>query len=460
MSRLKQSLGASAANGTQMVLGFLVLAVVSRFYSQIEVGIYFYLLGIVVVSDSLAGGFFRAVLKREGEYDTDTRELTGLTAVIIGISTVGFALVAFGLDLVEVISHPIAAVLIFIGTVGSRGFLMVLGGQGRVAERAWIEVLRTVLRGAIWVGAALMQLDVIWLALGTAVAGTLVTTITISLLGLPTVPQRETLRSIWEFARYSVPQSVIGGGLGRLTPVVVGSILGPAAVGAWTIANRTMLPSMIVPSALGELTIARSSEQTSRGEDHSKEVRLGTHFTSILAVPLTFGVLAIGDPVVTMLFGGQYSGLALVAGGLGVTKIFESQCNVLSSGIEGRDNPEIILRVTAMVAFLKVVGITVGAIFFGLIGVVGGIIISSSVKFVLLLARSRVGIPTGLRNQLVAGVIMGLVVLGFRSTFGVSSTVWVFGYVGLGGVMYALLLFGMDVESRTVARDVLTSIGT
>lgn len=454
MSRLRQSIGASVANAVQMGLGFVALAVVSRFYPQAEVGVYFYLLGIVVVIDSFVRGFFRAILKREGEYDTDTRELTGLTALIIGISTVGFTGVAFGLEFIRLISHPVAAVLIFIGTVGSRGFLMVLGGQGRVAERAWIEVLRTVLRGSIWVVAAILQLGVIWLALGTAIAGTLVTTITISMLGSPSLPRRNTLNSVWEFARYSIPQTVVGGGFGRLTPVIVGGVIGPAAVGAWTIINRTMLPSMIVPSALGQLTIARSSQQTSRGEDHSKEVRLGTHFSSIFAVPLTFGVLAIGDPVVTTLFGSQYNGLALLAGGIGVAKIFESQSNVLSSGIEGRDDPKEVFRVAVVAVTVGVLGTVIGAITIGLSGVVMAMILTAVVRYLMLIGVSEVSISFGLFNQLVAGLLMGVIVFTLVETVGVPSTLRVFSCVGVGALVYTITIFTIDTEVRNVMIDV------
>lgn len=450
MSRLRQSIGASVANAVQMGLGFVALAVVSRFYPQAEVGVYFYLLGIVVVIDSFAQGFFRAILKREGEYDTNTRELTGLTVLIIGISTVGFTGVGFGLEFIGLISHPVAAVLIFIGTVGSRGFLMVLGGQGRVAERAWIEVLRTGLRGSIWVVAAILQLGVTWLALGTAIAGTLVTIITISMLGSPSLPRRNTLNSVWEFARYSVPQTVVGSGFGRLTPVIVGGVIGPAAVGVWTIINRTMLPSMIVPSALGQLTIARSSQQTSRGEDHSKEVRLGTHFSSILAVPLTFGVLAIGDPVVTTLFGSQYDGLALLAGGIGVAKIFESQSNVLSSGIEGRGDPREVFRVVVVAVTVGVLGTVIGAITIGLSGVVMAMILAAVVRYLMLIAVSEVSLSFGLFNQLFAGLLMGVIVFTLVKTVGVSSTLWILIHIGVGALVYTITLFLVDTEIRKV----------
>lgn len=454
MNRLRQSLGATVANVSQMGIGFLGLAVVSRFYPQSEIGIYFYLLGIVVVVDSVASGVFRAALKRAGEKRSDVEELTGVVALVICASTFFFLGVIFSLKLAEVVSNPFVGILIFIGTVGSRGFLMILGGTGQVAERAWIEVIRTILRVVIWVSAGMLELGLIWLGVGTFVAGGFVSILTISMIGLPSMPREETIEPIISFSRYSVPQSIVGRGFGQLTPVLIGVILGPVSVAIWTIINRIMIPSMAISSALGQVTIVRSSSKSSQGEDHSKEVSIGTHFSSVLAVPLTIGVMVVGDPVITTLFGSKYDELALLAGGIGLSKIFESQSNVLSSGIEGRDDPEKVFKIAVVAVTFGLIGIVIGGIIIGLLGIVIGTILTSMIRYLMLLRISEVRFSNGFLNQFVAGIIMGIVVLIVKNSIGISSTVWVFLHVAVGGIVYSVSLLTIDPEIWRAVEDI------
>lgn len=175
---------------------------------------------------------------------------------------------------------------------------------------------------------------------------------------------------------YSVPLTATRGAnilYQRVDTFLVGTMLGPAAVGYYTIARQISEFGSIPAQSLG-YTISPTVGEQYAGEDIDRARRvyeLSLHHTLLLYVPGAVGLVLVAEPTVSQLFGAQYTGavpvLQVMAGFMLVTAVNK----VTSDGLDflGRARERAIAKVVT-----AVINVGLNVVLIGMVGVVGAAI--------------------------------------------------------------------------------------
>lgn len=450
----------SVANALQMVAGFVVLAFITRIVTPTEVGLYFFLLSIIKIGDGPLTGAISGATKRLSEDDSPRNELITLVLILIVVGSLLFSILINALaGITTEIQNPVLASVLFFGLLSSKSLLTLYTGTGLVATKTWIEFGRTVLRAVLWVLLGVLGFGVVGLIAGTVIASLLAVPVVLVLFRwIPRLPSRRTMTSVWTFARYSSISDVVYKIADNVDRIIVGVLIGSSAVASYEVTLRVTLPALLMTSVLSPLLMSRVSDLDSRMLDVSGEITKTVSFASLLSFPLFFGVVAIGDPLITTPFGSEYAGLGGLLVLVASYRVIESQASPLGSVVSGMDMPDRLLTVSSLSAFVNVVLSVVGAVEFGLVGVIGGTIIAACLRWLLFTITiyrrvSVVPVTRPMLNQLMAGVVMGVVLLTVKIAIGIQGWTGVVGHVGLGAGLYFGCLYLMDTAFRQVMRD-------
>lgn len=167
---------------------------------------------------------------------------------------------------------------------------------------------------------------------------------------------------------------------------VTGHMLGIAALGQFTLIGYAMQAVTTIVTAVGQSIIARLAHYAANGNRRAF-TRILTRFMGLIAVAATVAAilaLLIGDPVLTLIFGPDYSGLAGLLALIMVASGMVASAGILQSGLLATRRFTHNLRIRVVSFTLVLVLSAIGAHFWGLTGVVGGMIISSAVQTLLL----------------------------------------------------------------------------
>jgi O-antigen/teichoic acid export membrane protein len=117
------------------------------------------------------------------------------------------------------------------------------------------------------------------------------------------VPSIQTVRSLWEFARYIIVGRILGRTYSRIDTLFLSYFISQAAASYYEAAYRLTLPAMFLAVIAGSGVMAKIRNLESRGEYIDKEIINTVLFTSIHAMSLFFGSL-----VLSVLLSLQYTG--------------------------------------------------------------------------------------------------------------------------------------------------------
>ena len=122
-----------------------------------------------------------------------------------------------------------------------------------------------------------------------------------------------SLRSIWSYSYHLFLSNILYLGFNQVDKVIISHFLGATPLGAYTIAQRTVLsPVQAVGQAVGEVAFPAFSR---RQDDHQA---LGNGFTrasaaiALITFPVTFGLAALAGPAVAVVFGPRWEAVVPV----------------------------------------------------------------------------------------------------------------------------------------------------
>ena len=120
-----------------------------------------------------------------------------------------------------------------------------------------------------------------------------------------------SLASIWEFSWHTFMTNILYFVWSQIDKVIVGRVVGPAALGIYTMGQRVVsTPLSAISSVIDEVTFSAFS----RRQDENEALRSGfTRSSAVIALmtfPLMAGVAAVATPMVAVVFGPKWSDLA------------------------------------------------------------------------------------------------------------------------------------------------------
>lgn len=462
------SLTAEVGKGTLVkstiaILGFASTIVFTHFVTPRTLGGYFLILTLVAVAGRPLVGFGVACKKRYSEIGAHRDELVTLLmagTVLWTIFTAGGAALAAGWiqRYTGVASAPVLFVLLFASVETFKVVKQLVDGLGQLGVSTSLNLFRSTVALTVQVGLLVLGYDVAALAAGAAVAALVSVAVTLYTLDARLVwPTRATIRDVTGFARWTVPTETIGQVYSQLDILLLGLLVTPAAAGYYEVAFKLTAPAAFVSSLFGVGLMSVSSNLKSRGEAVREELENSLAYSSILAVPLFFGVLAIGDPLVKTVYGRGYEGVTLYLAGLALYRVVRTQAAPLGGLVTGIDRPDANLKAVATTTLFNiVVGVWLISVI-GPVGVVVGTVLAGALHYLILryYVTTEIAGVTFVQRQLLQQVLAGLVMYGVvRGVWAViGATAWlpVLAAVGIGGVTYATVLAAVSDEFREPA---------
>ena len=455
-------------------IGFLGSVVFARVLGPAGYGAFHVILAASEILDNPISGFGSACMKRISERDRDPGEI--LTAGL-AVAAVGAAVVIAGalvldpyVDHFDAENGVLLLAVVFAGVVFFKVLQPMVSGVGQFGTAVVLDMVRSLFTIPLQLLLVVaFGLGVGGMVYGLAIASLLTVPLALSVLGVrPSVPSRATLTSLWSFARFSVPNNLVGTAYSRLDVLLLSAVLGSAAAGHYQIALQLMLPATLLPQVMGTGLFAEVSTQVSRDEAVDRQVTNNVAFASLFAVPLFFGALAMPESIVVTVFGAEYQAAAPLLVGLGFYHLFLTQTTQVSSVLSGYDRPDLVLWIKTITLLLNIALGVALVLEMGAIGIVLATIAAEATKYALLtyyarrLVTYRI-LPAPLRCQFLAGAAMFVVVELLHRWLGVGSWFELLAIVGLGAAVYGAALLALSdvflLTARSILEDALDRYG-
>ncbi|WP_226007623.1 oligosaccharide flippase family protein [Natrinema salinisoli] len=464
-----ETVKATAAKFTMAAIGFLGTIVFARALGPTGFGGYYLLFSLVKIADRAVNGWGTAVKKRYSEADAPSGELIGsqgLFTLVWMALAVAAAVVASSrlVSYTGLPEAPILFVLLLFAVTLFEPLDLIVQARGRVGASMWTDTLRSVLTFPIQLGLIVLGFGAAGMAYGLAAA----TFLTVPVLWYfirtrPVAPTRETVANLWSYARYSIPNSFLGQAYDRFDIILLGYLLAPAAAGHYEVALKLTVPATFVTMAASSGLMARVSRRHSEGETLGTDVSNTLSFTSIIAIPMFFGAVAMPERLVVTLFGSEYAAAATLLVGLAAYQIAKTQAGVLTSVLYGIDRPDINTRISALTLAINVALGVALTLAYGAIGVVVATVVAETLRYALSAVVVKrelstvVLFPRTLGEQLAAGLVMFAVIVPLERAATIDHWYQLLAIVALGAAVYGLTLAAISRKLRVTIRGVVRS---
>jgi O-antigen/teichoic acid export membrane protein len=466
-----ESFKGSIGKFLQAIFGFAGTVVFARMLGPASFGGFYFLLSILYICDRPLRGVGGALHKRFAEADATKRELVGATLLINLVFSVVILVTIIALHgrLESATNVPSAGVVFFVLFVAMAVFFpyqMLLGAAGMPARQTWNDTLRSLLTFPLQIGFVLAGFGAAGMGYGLA-AATLLTAVTAwwSVRVVPAVPTLDTLGSLWEFAKYNIPSNLLGKAYDEFDSILLGAMITTAVVGEYQAAFKLTLPAAFIGTVIVSGLVPKVSNLSSRGEAATDDIQNVIAYSSILAVPIFFGALAISEQLIVTAYGGKYRDGAILLIGLALYRLFETQRLIFDGTFKGLDRPSVVMKIDAFALALNIVVGVVLVYVMGAVGVVIATVLAEVSRYVILavLIRDYVEgvtlVPRPLQEQLVAGVVMFVAVELSARFVGASTWLNTAVLVGLGGVVYVGILLVISTNFRVTIRSLYEDSG-
>jgi PST family polysaccharide transporter len=434
------SLGRRAARGAFWVAAgswvnrlmlLVVLAVLARRLSPREFGV-LSVLGLARNSLVIFGGFGFAdavVYHRDRIRAAAATAFTATTVlgVLLGLVLVPAAPVVAAFFHVPEATGPIRAyALVIAASTAGRIPLAMLTRDLAFSRRFVPEGVGSVAGGLVTVGAALAGSGV-W----AVVVGDLVRELLVLVLAVAVLPDRfgfgwdrEAALTAWRYARHALTSELFEFGLQNVDYVLVGRLLGPTALGLYTLAFRiAILPFLTVTYVVGGVSFpffARAAADLARVRDAFRSTfNLGMAVTALLSGGLVFLAPSL------QVLGSKWAPAVPVARALAVYVLLRSAAHLMTPLLAGTGHPgaDAALR-ACWFALLAVAVAGVAAAGITAVALAQVVVAATMLVAYTEVARRLVGVRPGavaatLARLAVAVALAGIAVLGLRLLDGV-----------------------------------------
>jgi O-antigen/teichoic acid export membrane protein len=451
-------------------VGFAGVVLFARVLGVDGVGKYYFLLAIAKVAVQVPGGVSNAVKKRVSEVGEDPSRYFGLgILVVVAFTMLTFVGLIAAYPFLQEQIGPFVFVFGLVGIVGSLGAFSLTNrlyaGIGYPGASFWADSIRSVFTLAFQVAFLLVGMRVLGLMYGL-VAATLLTTVGVVIAARvrPSFPTRETAASVWRFARWSVPNSLTQNLYMRFDVLILGIVVGQSAVGLYEPAMRLTVPAGFIAISISDSLTVKASGLSSIDESVAEDLENALSYTSLFAIPIFFGALAMPEALMVVVFGEDYAAGAIALVLLATFQLFNTYRMPFDNVVDGMNRPDVRFRVSLFTLAINVpLAIALG-FEYGLVGVVVATIIAEAARTITYLGVAyrlfdRVMLPRTLLEQAVAGTIMFGVVTAAADAVLVPDVVTLVAVVAAGAITYFAVLTALSSHFRITVRSVLADVG-
>ncbi|WP_266075059.1 lipopolysaccharide biosynthesis protein [Haladaptatus caseinilyticus] len=474
ISLSRETLGGTVAQFTMAAVGFAGTVIFARWLGPSAFGGVYLLFAVAKLVDRPMNGWSLAAKKRLSESDALRPPAFG-AQLLFNVAWIAVAAVAvfFANDALRSYTGLALAPLLLVLLLATESMYetieSLVQGRGRISAATWNDTLRSVvtLPLQIWF-VALPGIAAAGMVYGLAVASAVtLPVVALFVSSRPRLPSRAFVRSLADYARYSIPTTVLGTTYDRLDVLLLGLLLGSASAGFYEVAWKLTLPAVFVADVAGRGLMATVSARRAEGGGVGRDVSNTIAYAGVLAFPIFFGSLALSESLVVTVYGPDYRNAALLLVGLAGYRVIRTQSGPLMQAVNGLDRPDVAMRLSAVSVVVNLVLGVVLTLRFGPIGVVVATIIAETCLYLggLLFLRQVVSrlapISRPMIEQIGSSLAMFVVVAMTRASFSITSWIDLAVLVSLGGGVYVgILLVVSPGVRRTLEKAVRGSFAS
>jgi succinoglycan exporter len=269
------------------------------------------------------------------------------------------------------------------------------------------------------------------------------------------------IRALWGYSAGLMGSEIFNFVTFQSPLVIVSRFLGVAEAGAYSAANRfASIPNQVVLAALMGVLFPTFSHIADDAERRARALFLSTQVCSLVLAPMMFGIWAIAEPGMYVIFGRQWAWAWPVLGLLALSKGILAPCSTYIPYLKGVGKSYVLWWVAVARAVLVSAAVTYGAVTGGLVEAMVWLCVANAVTLVFYcwtVFRTD-GLPF-LRNFLVTcrpmasafamAVAVRFLVERLRdSDFGPIAQIAIGG--AAGAIIYAVLIL---LTERALVRD-------
>ncbi|WP_363466223.1 lipopolysaccharide biosynthesis protein [Halogeometricum borinquense] len=442
------------------LIGFVGTIIFARWLGSDSLGGYYLLLTAAALSNRPVQGLAEAIQKRGSESGFELEQTLSVgTLVVIGWTTLA-ALIAYALrGYLQSFFGFSGSVSAFVALLASLSGFFILQSQlvalGRISRNQWFDTVRSYLTFPAQLGFLILGWGAAGVAIGEVVATLLLYVPMYRSFGTgfarPTV---ETMRSLWEYAKYSIPNEYLTHTYSQLDMLLLGFLVGKSATGEYGVALRLTVPATFVSMVATQGLFSRVSNLRSKGERVDIDVQNTLSFASIVAIPMLVGGVLLDEQLVVTAYSAEYKQAATLLVGLLVFQLLRTQSQVLDGVVAGLDRPNVKVKVNSVLLAVNIIVGVALTVAYGAIGVVIATVIAEAVRYGFLAWYVKQSIPSvslfprSMAEQAASAVGMGVVVYGLRQTLAIDSWLILGVVLGAGAVAYTGILFSLSESFR------------
>lgn len=443
--------------------GFIGSVILARAIGPSGYGLFYLSLSIANFFENPIKGWTGACRKRLAETDFKAGEALGsaLIVLLIMVSIIGPLSFIVLRTLSENKVVPVAVPLLFVPTSTYLSIRQLLSSRENFALVEWSSVFRTVLKVSFQLGLVTLGFGV-WGMIGGLIIATLLTIpIVYYWLNIsPQLPSTKALKSIANYAKWSIPGRFLGTGLSRIDIILLGWLSAASVAGKYQVALKLAMPAALISGAISRGLLGRISNLESRGQDWRKDFRNALSMESILAVPVFFGSLVMAERIIVTVFSSQYTNAGGFLIGLSLYKVLDTQTSPRESVLGAIDRPDIGFY-TSLVALILNVALGIGLWYvYGAVGIVvatvitqGFIYVSRSVA-VWWLTKADAIITRPFIEQVIAGASMAAILTLVEVIIQLDEWITVLIMIGFGAMCYFVVLTVISSYCRSTVYNV------
>lgn len=421
-----------------------------------ELGVYYILTAVNQIATRPVRGistanehYTRSGGAEGGAYFGSTIGISLFVNTVIAVLVVS----AHGIGATRMIGVETSAIGALVGLIFTTSLFEVARGSysGRYnpSTPKFIDALTGLVQTILQVTVVLLGYGVTMLIVTTAVSYIIGFVILYSQLSVAQ-PRLGIIVRLVEFGKWSSITEVADSIFDSIDPIALGYLITPAIAGGYSAVVRITQGVGYVGLGLQKPVLVYTSTYDERCDELYEKVSHIGSYATVLAIPVLAGGLVVGFDVLTLydehvvsdeLLPAMYYPLLLAS-----TVYFglNSHNRILMELNHGLRNPKFVTKATVISTIVRVIGVIILTVLYGLNGLIVAMLLSISIRFVIL-QHSHEYVPRRIVYQIAPAIVM----MGVVSIIPSNTVV----AVGIGAVTYLTVLTAIDRSIRSYVQE-------
>jgi O-antigen/teichoic acid export membrane protein len=454
-------------------LQFLTLAVLARLLSPSDFGVVAMAMVVVGFVQGFSDmGLSNAVIQRQNVPKDHLSSLfwintlTGILLFIFILLVSPLAVVYFAKT--ELFNYLVLAGLVLLISPGGQVFNMLLRKELRFKTLSKIEIMATTVYSVSAIGLALAEYGALSLILGQVIRSLFTVGVLFFVFRKEWLPRFhfswKEVRGYLSFGAFQMGERVINYLCANIDYIIIGRVLGPAALGFYSVAYQIMmLPLHKVNPIIGRVAFPTFS----RIQHDNSAMRRGyckaINYISMLSFPMLAGMFVVAPEFIKLVYGPKWAPSIIVLQIFCLAGAFKSLINPTGSILLAKGRADISFYWNVFAVIVISVAVLVG-VNWGIVGV-SIAILSLQLPFFLIIqpiANKLIDLKLrqclgAIQSPLFCSGIMLATILSLKQIAGSANTLLVFALtVSVGAITYGVSYYIKDrvalIELKSMLR--------